>query len=80
MEKYKPGQKLTYIPHKSEVEYVADTLLGGGSNADTAMVTVKMKNGFLLTFPYKVQDEFLTTAKPQPTFLQRVTAGKLKFF
>lgn len=65
MENYKPGQKLTYLPHNQQVEVIHNTLKAGGVNSDEAVVFVKNKTGFILAVPVAVQDTYLTTAPPK---------------
>jgi hypothetical protein len=65
MENYKPGQKLTYLPHNKSVEVIHNTLKAGGVNSDEAVVFVKNSTGFILAVPVAVQDKYLTTAPPK---------------
>ncbi len=77
LEHYKKGETLTYIPHNQPCTVVYNSLLPGGLNADSALVTVRLKNNDLRNIPVKTQDEDLTRNPPvvRPRVL---TVAKLK--
>lgn len=67
MERYKRGTVLTHIPLNQRCVVVHNTLAPGGTNADEAVIFIRMTNNTMQTIPVKYQDEWLTVRPPRAT-------------
>lgn len=77
MENYQKGETLTYLPLNQAVTVVHNSSLPGQTRGTDA-VTIRLKNGYLITVPEAVQDEYLTRNPPKPIVRPRkqVTTSK----